>query len=564
MTDFDWRDRASTLFDCEKQPAVGTKGMVVTNHPLASAAGAQMLAGGGNAFDAAIAAFFTLTVVEPMMVGILGGGMAHLRFADGRHTVIDGQVRAPLESRPDVYSPVSDRLPNYLDTKGRENALGPKAVAAPGNLMAWCEILERFGTVSLADAMAPAIALASSGYTVTPYLNECIADAAPDLSQDAEISKVFLPDGAPIAAGARLAMGDYAETLRTIASEGPSVFYGGALGHTVADYFQEAGGLLSMADFTDYATIERDVVRGTYRDYEIVGPPPPASSGIHIVQMLNLLEGFRVGELGFGSPENLHLLAEVLKIAFADRKAATADPAFVDVPVERILSKAYADERRSNIDVKRAKNWDAGVTLPESANTTHLTVADGDGNVVAMTQTINSTFGARIVVPGTGIIPNNYMYVFDPHPGHALSIAPGKRVTSSMSPMMALKDGKPVVALGLPGGLRIFPSAMQALIGVIDHGMSVQEAVEAPRLWTQGGPVELENGFPQAVRDALVARGHEIEMVPHVGGGMNAVAFGDDGALTGAACWRADGTPVALSGGLARPGVRFWPDKPRG
>ncbi len=204
------------------------------------------------------------------------------------------------------------------------------------------------------------------------------------------------------------------------------------------------------------------------------------------------------------------------------------------------------------------------VALPESSNTTHATVADSEGNIVTMTQTINSTFGARIVVPGTGIIPNNYIYVFDPHPGHALSIAPGKRVTSSMAPVMALKDGKPVVALGLPGGLRIFPSAMQALIAVIDHGMSVQEAVEAPRLWTQGGPVELESGIPQNVRDGLAAKGHEIEVVPHVGGGMNAVAFGDDGKLTGAACWRADGTPIALSGGLARPGVRFWPDKPRG
>ncbi len=563
MTQFNWRERASTLFDCEKQPAIGTKGMVVANHPLASAAGAEMLAGGGNAFDAAIAAFFTLTVVEPMMVGIAGGGMAHLRFPDGRHTVIDGQVRAPLASGPDVFIPVSGGLPDYLETEGRENAVGPKAVAAPGNLMAWCEILERFGTVSLTDAMAPAIAHASRGYTVTPYLNECIADAAADLSRDPEISKIFLPDGAPLAAGARLVMGDYAETLKAIAAEGPDVFYGGGLGRTVADYFQQTGGLLSMDDFSDYSTIERDVVRGTYRDYEIVGPPPPASSGIHIVQMLNLLEGFRVGELGFGSPENLHLLAEVLKIAFADRKEATADPAFVDVPVERLLSKTYADERRPDIDVKQARDWDAGVALPESANTTHLTVADGNGNVVAMTQTINSTFGARFVVPGTGFIPNNYMYVFDPHPGNALSIAPGKRVTSSMSLMMALKDGEPVVALGLPGGLRIFPSAMQALIAIIDHGMSVQEAVEAPRIWTQGGPVELESGFPQEVRDELTAKGHEIEIVPHVGGGMNAIAFGDNGELTGAACWRADGTPIALSGGLARPGVRFWPDKPR-
>ncbi len=558
-----WRDRAATQFECEKQPAHGTKGMVVTNHPLASAAGSEMLAAGGNAIDAAVAAFFTLTVVEPMMVGIVGGGMTHIRFGDGHHTVIDGQVRAPMASSPDVYKTVSDVMPDYLETEGRENAVGPKAVAAPGNLKAWCELLHRFGTLPLADAMAPAIKHATRGFSVTPYLNECISDAASDLINDAEIAKIFLPDGAPLAAGTRLVQTDYGESLKTIAKEGAGTLYGGALGRTIADHMDTVGGLLSMEDFESYKTIERDVVRAPYRDHEIVGPPPPSSGGVHVIQMLNLLEGFRVGELGFGSPENLHLLAEVLKIAFADRKAATADPDFVDVPVARLLSKDYADERRPDIDLSNAKSWDAGVALPESANTTHVTVADGDGNVVAMTQTINSTFGARIVIPGTGIIPNNYMYVFDPHPGNALSIEAGKRITSSMSPVMALKDGKPVVALGLPGGLRIFGSAMQALICVIDHGMSVQEAVEAPRLWTQGQAVELESGFPEAIRNALAKRGHEIEVVPHVGGGMNVVGFNEDGSLTGAACWRADGMPIALSGGLARAGVRFWPDKPK-
>jgi gamma-glutamyltranspeptidase/glutathione hydrolase len=563
MAELGWRDRAHTVFDCEKRPAYGSRGMVVTNHPLASTAGAEMMAAGGNAIDAAVAAFFALTVVEPMMVGIGGGGMAHIRFGDGRHTVIDGQVRAPLAATPDVFNPVSDMMPDYLETEGRENAVGPKAIAAPGNLKAWCELLQRFGTLPLADAMAPAIKHATQGFRVTPYLNECISDAVADLSMDAEIAKIFIPDGSPLAAGSRLVQGDYGETLKTIASDGAGALYGGAIGRTIADHMARTGGLLTMADFDDYETIERDVVRGTYRDYEIVGPPPPSSGGVHVIQMLNLLEGFRVGELGFGSPENLHLLAEVLKIAFADRKVATADPAFVDVPVERLLSKAYGDERRPEIDLSRAKSWDAGVALPESPNTTHVSVADGDGNVVTMTQTINSTFGARMVIPGTGIIPNNYMYVYDPHPGNALSIAPGKRVTSSMSPVMALKDGKPVVALGLPGGLRIFGSAMQALICIIDHGMSVQEAVEAPRMWTQGQAVELESGYPDSARDGLAKKGHEIDMVPHVGGGMNAVGFEDDGTLTGAACWRADGTPIALSGGLARPGVRFWPDKPK-
>lgn len=563
MTD-GWRSRAGTSFACEKRPASGSRGMVVTNHPLASAAGAEMLTAGGNAVDAAIAGFFTLSVVEPMMVGIFGGGMAHIRLADGSHRVIDGQAYAPAAATPDMYRPVSDTLPNYLDTEGRENALGPKAVCVPGNLMAWCETLARFGTMPLADVMEPAIRHASRGFRTTPYLWECASDAAADLARDPEIAKLFLPGGAPIKAGSRLVMGDYAETLRTIAKEGPGVVYGGAIGRQIADHFARAGGLLSLADLANYATIERQPVRGTYRGLEVIGPPPPSSGGAHIVQMLNILEGFDIRALGFGTAETLHLLAEALKIAFADRKAATADPAFTPVPVARLTDKAYADERRALIDRARARAWTAGVQpTGESANTTHLTVADGDGNVVCSTQTINSLFGARFVVPGTGIIPNNYMYLFDPHPGFTQSIAPGKRVTSSMSPLIVLKDGKPAFALGLPGGLRIFGSAMQAVVNLVDHGMSLQEAVEAPRLWTQGAAVEVEDAVPEAVRAALAARGHEVAAMPHVAGGMNAIAFGPDGAMTGAACWRADGTPVGVAGGLARANVRFWPDRPK-
>ena len=249
----------------------------------------------------------------------------------------------------------------------------------------------------------------------------------------------------------------------------------------------------------------------------------------------------------------------MLKIAFADRAAATADPAFVKVPVDRLISKAYAAERRAQIDLERAQSWTAGVAPSESPNTTHVTVADRDGHVVSTTQTINSLFGARFILPGTGIIPNNYMYLFDPHPGKALSVAPGKRITTSQAPLIALKDGKPAFALGLPGGLRIFGSAMQAVVNLIDYGMSLQEAVEAPRLWTQGQAVEIEEGYGAAA-EALKARGHDVAILPHVGGGMNAIAFNDDGSMTGAACWRADGTPVSLGGGLARDNIRFWPD----
>jgi gamma-glutamyltranspeptidase/glutathione hydrolase len=276
--------------------------------------------------------------------------------------------------------------------------------------------------------------------------------------------------------------------------------------------------------------------------------------------MLNILEGYDIGALGFGTADTLHLLAEVQKIAFADRAAATADPAFVKVPVEKLLSKSYANQRRTQIDPRRAQTWNAEVAAGEGANTTHLTVADAIGNIVASTQTINSLFGARYFVPGTGMIPNNYMFVFTPRPGRANSVAPGKRITSSMSPVMVLQDAKPRYALGLPGGLRIFPSVMQAISNLIDHGMSLQEAVEASRLWTQGYGVEIENNVPAKVLAQLRDRGHEVGPTGSVGGGMNAIEFGEDGTLTGAACWRADGTAIGIGGGYARKGVRFRPE----
>jgi gamma-glutamyltranspeptidase/glutathione hydrolase len=317
-----------------------------------------------------------------------------------------------------------------------------------------------------------------------------------------------------------------------------------------------------MEDLAGYRLIDREPVRGSYRGHEVIGPPPPSAGGVHVLQMLSILEGFDLRAMGFGSADSMHLLAEALKIAFADRAAATADPAFVDVPVERLLSADYAAQRRAQIDPRRARAWSAGVASSESANTTHVSVADRDGNVVASTQTINSLFGARIMIPGTGIVPNNYMYLFDPHPGKALSIAPGKRVTTSMAPTIVLRDGRPRYVLGLPGGLRIFGSVMQAIVNLLEHGMTIQQAVEAPRLWTQGQEVEVEDGLPEAALEALRARGHVLAPMPHVGGGMNGICFDDDGSMTGAACWRADGTAVGLGGGLARASTRFWPDAP--
>jgi len=552
-----WRDRTATSFACEKKPATGSRGMVVSNHPLASAAGAEMLAAGGNAIDATIATLFTLTVVEPMMVGIIGGGMAHIRTADGNHRLIDGQSTVPAMVRPDTYRSRPGSAHDVFDTVDDENLIGPKAVAVPGSLKAWCETLRRFGTMPLADVMQPAIKHAARGYRATPYLHECISDSAKEMLKDKPVAAIYLPDGEPLKPGERVVQAEYAETLTYISKHGEDALYHGPLGDILVAYMEKHGGFIRKQDLTSYETVERLPIRCDYRGWEILGPPPPAASGVHITQMLNILEGFDVGALGFGTAETVHLIAEVLKIAFADRAAASGDPDYVKVPVERLTSKDYARERRAALDVNRARKWGAGVAQLESANTTHMTAADCFGNVVATTQTINNLFGAKFLIPGLGAIPNNYLNLFDPRPGHALSLAPGKRVTTSMSPMMALFDGKLIYALGLPGGKRIFPSAMQALINLIDHGMSLQEAVEAPRVWTEGHALEVEKAIPEAVRVKLRALGHRVVEMATVAGGMNAIQFHDDGTLSGAACWRADGTPVAISGGLAHSGVRF-------
>jgi gamma-glutamyltranspeptidase/glutathione hydrolase len=557
MNDVAPRMANAVVFKTEKAPAVGSRGMVVSNHPLASAAGAEIIAAGGNAIDAAVATQFTLTVVEPMMIGLIGGGTAHIRTADGKHVIIDGMSAVPLSGRPDMYTPVPDGAPENYETVDRANVLGPSSVAAPGSLLAWCLALEKFGTMPLADIMEPAIRHAARGFAVTPYLHDCIVTAAPDLALDKLISDRLMPGGTPLKAGEKLVQGDYADALRLIARDGAKALHGGPLGDALAEHMARNGGHVSRQDLTTYTPRMREPIRMTYRGWEVVMPPPPAASGIHVAQMLAILEGFDLKALGFGTIDTCHLIAEALRIAFADRAAGTGDPDFLNVPIAQITSRDYAARRRAEIDMMHSKKWAAGVTPGEGKNTTHLTTADAHGNVVASTQTINNLFGARYIVPGTGMIPNNYMHNFDPRPGAALSIAPGKRVTTSMSPTIGLKNGKLRFALGLPGGKKIFPSAMQAVINIIDHGMSLQQAVEAPRIWTEGVALEVERGIPEEVREGLAARGHDVAVMPTVAGGMNAIGFDDDGGMTGAACWRADGTPVGVSGGLAKAGVRF-------
>lgn len=591
LTGQDWRARAGTHFQTSKQAAVASEVMVAANHPLASAAGLEMVARGGNAVDAAIATAFALTVVEPMMVSIFGAGMILLRDgATGEIVNIDNYAVAPAAARPDLYQPVEGAGDPFA-TVGQANATGYLAVGVPGALPAWTALQAERGRLTLGEVMAPAIRYAADGFAVSPYLAHCIDLSAAGLAQFPASAEVFLPDGKPPIAGSAIVRGDYARTLERIASGGTAEFTHGAIAEAVAEDMRRNGGLITLDDLASYRFERRTPVRGHYRGYEIVSAAPTSSGGTHIVQALNILEGFDLAASGFGTVQTLHLLAETLEIAFADRAAYQGDPEVVDVPIDWLTSKEYAAERRRDIHTGRVgqmvagtrpgspssgagrggASWPGGSVFPgtsrepaESGNTTHLTVMDGQGNVVSMTQTLNTLFGSKVTVPGTGMLLNNCMMLFDPRPGRPNSVAARKRMLSSMSPTIVLKDGQPYFALGTPGGLRIWPAVLQAIINVLDHGMTLQEAVEAPRIWTQGGPLELEEDFGTEVRADLTALGYPVQVVHRVAGGMNGVLCAPSGeagrpTLHGAACWRADGTPAGFSGGftsrIAAPGV---------
>ena len=557
-----WRDVAGSPFATRKQQALGARGMVVSNHPMASAAGVEMLAMGGNAIDAAIATAFALTVVEPMMIGIFGSGFVNFYSAETGEVVnIDNYAVAPAAATSDMYRPVSDTWPDYMEAEGEKNRLGYLAVGVPGALKGWCHVEETYGKLGLDTVMQPAIRYAQRGFPASQFLVDIIGTNRDDLARFSASAEIFLPGGAPPAAGRTIVRSDYADTLRSVAVSGSDVLYRGSLGQRVVADMAARGGIVTSADLNAYEIRERDPVRGAYRGYEIVSVGPTSSGGTHIVQALNILEGFDVGGMGFGTSENVHLMAETLKIAFADRSEYMGDPEFVEVPVGALTSKQYAATRRGEIEMERAGEFGPGnpaAYLEEPADTTHLTVADADGNVVSMTQTIHSAFGSKVTVPGTGMLLNNNMYIFDPHPGHANSIEPGKRMLSSQSPTIVMQHGQPLMALGTPGGTRIFPSVLQAIVNVIDHGMSLQEAVEAPRVWCQGQELEVEGGIADTVRDQLAAMGHDVQVVARVAGGMNGIMFeAAAGVIHGAACWRADGAPIGISGGPASPGATY-------
>ncbi len=536
-----------------KREVIASRGVVATNHPLASAAGVEMLGRGGNAVDAAMAALFALTVVEPMMVSIFGSGFVVVRDTAGVVTTLDNFATCPGAATETMFRP----LPSTTEwlTEDDENRLGHKAVGVPGALAGWTEALRRWGALPLATVIAPAIRYAADGYPASPYLVNAIAENVAGLGRFPASAAVFLPDGAPPRPGDPIVRRDYAETLRAVAASGPDALYRGPIGEAVVADMAANGGLITMDDLATYNVIEREPVRTTYRGATITGMGPVSAGGTHIAQMLNILSSFDLAAAGFGTARTIHLMAEALGVAFADWARYMADPAFTDVPVRWLTSMAYADERRAAIDLHHASSHRAGQRpVMESVNTTHVTVADADGMFVTTTQTLNRLFGSKVTTPGTGMLLNDMISNMNPFPGETNSIAGGKRILSSMSPTIVERDGAPLMALGTPGGRQIFPAVMQGIINVLDHGMTLQEAVEAPRIWTDGGTLLLEDRFPNlpALVAELEGMGHQISIVPKVAGGMNGVLRdARSGLLHGAACWRADGTPVGVSGGPA-------------
>jgi gamma-glutamyltranspeptidase/glutathione hydrolase len=549
-----WRSRAGFTFECDKQEAAASGGMISANHPMASLAGAEMLARGGNAVDAAVATAFALTVVEPMMVGIFGAGFfVYYDAASGEVVTIDNYAVSPLAATPDMYQP--DDASGPMETMGQANMIGHLSVGVPGALKAWCHVLERFGRMDPETVMGPAIRYAEGGFPASPYLVSHIQGDQENLARYPASAAVFLPQGRQTEQGDLITNPDYANTLRLIAAQGSDVLYHGSLGEAVAADMAANGGLITMQDLTQYQIRPRQPLRSAYRGCDIASVGPTSSGGIQVIQALNLLEEFELSKMGYGSPRYFHLLLEVLRVCWADRFAYLGDPETVDIPVDQLTSKVYADHRRPELDLERTRSYGAGkpaMATGESGNTTHLTVADSEGNIVTATQTINQRFGSRVMPPGTGMLLNDCMALFDPHPGRPNSVGPGKRMVSSMSPTIVFRDDAPWFALGTPGGSRISAAVLQAILNVIDHGMSLQEAVEAPRVWTQGEEVEVEQGVPEEVRQALESKGHRVKVVTNVAGGMNGVLYDrKKNRAHGAACWRSDGVPVGISGGPA-------------
>jgi gamma-glutamyltranspeptidase/glutathione hydrolase len=526
-------------------PVWARHGMVATQEAVASRIGVEILERGGNAVDAAVAIGFALAVTLPRAGNLGGGGFMLIHGADGRTVAIDYRETAPKAAFRD----------QFLDAAGEADAKLSRfhglAVGVPGTVAGMALALEKYGTMPLAEVVAPAVKLAAEGITVTSDLADSLKGLKSRIAQWPSSARIFYkPDGGDFEPGDVLVQKDLAESLRLIATEGPKALYAGPIGEKIVAAVEAAGGNMAMGDLGAYAAVEREPVRGTYRGHEILSMPPPSSGGVHIVQILNILEGFPIGWLGPNSAETIHLMAEAMKLAYADRSEYLGDPDFVKVPVAGLTSKAYAAELRKRIDRFRAMpaaSIKPGDPAPyESNETTHFSVVDKDGNAVANTYTINFSYGTGLVAEGTGILLNNEMDDFSAKPGvpnayglvggDANAVEGGKRPLSSMSPTIVLDEGKPWLVTGSPGGSRIITTVLQLIMNVIDHDMNIAEATAAPRIHHQWLPdrLDVETGLSPDTLALLAAKGHDIS-IRDASGSTQTIMLSSDGFLLGAA-----------------------------
>ena len=501
-------------------PVESDRGMVVTAQRLATQVGADVLARGGNAVDAAVAVGYALAVVYPAAGNLGGGGFMTLHLADGRETFVDFREKAPLGASADMYLG-----PDGNVAKGR-STLGHLAVGVPGTVAGLELARAAYGTRSRAALLAPAIRLAERGFVLDAGDALLFEVAGEPLRADPASAAIFAKGGQLPKAGDRLVQKDLAATLKRIAARGPAGFYEGPVADAIVASSRMGGGLLSPADLKGYEARERKPVSCDYRGYRIVSAPPPSSGGVIVCEILNILEAYPLKELGFRSAQSVHYQIEAMRHAYLDRNSYLGDPDFVTNPLDRLLDKNYAASIRAAIDPAKAgvsKDLRPGVPPHESVNTTHYSIADAEGNAVSVTYTLNEWFGAKVTAAGTGVLLNNEMDDFTSKrgvpnayglvQGEANAIAPGKRPLSSMSPTIVTRDGKPVLVLGTPGGSRIITTVVHTILNVVDYGMDIQEAVDAPRFHQQWLP-DLTNVEPFALspdtQRLLVAMGHQF------------------------------------------------------
>lgn len=471
-------------------PVAAPSGMVVSAQHHATRVGVDVLRKGGNAVDAAVAVGYALAVVYPAAGNLGGGGFMTLHLADGRKTFIDFREKAPLAATRDMY----------LD-KPEGSRRGHLAVAVPGTVAGLEHARARYGTRARGELIAPAIALADKGFVLEQGDVDVLDIGAGALRADPASARIFIRGDRNFAAGERLVQKDLANTLRQIARRGADGFYKGPVAHALAASSRANGGIITTDDLLQYRTRELAPIECDYRGYRIISAPPPSSGGVILCEMLHVLEGYPLRDWGYRSAQAVHHQIETMRHAYVDRNSYLGDPEFVKNPVERLLDRAYAARLRTAIDPAKAGDsaqLKPGVAPHEGSNTTHYSVVDRWGNAVSVTYTLNDAFGAKVTAAGTGVLLNNEMDDFTTRlgaanlyglvQGEANAIAPGKRPLSSMSPTVVTKDGKPVVVLGTPGGSRIITAVLHTLVNLIDHDMTIQEAVDAPRFHQQWQP----------------------------------------------------------------------------